>query len=389
MCLAISVIPIGIIGGTQIFESQSWFLIGLIFIVTLCVSFVISYFITRPIERITKNIDEISKGKFDVDLGGSEIKELNNLTDSLNRVMASLKLAVVKVGVKKGEIFEDAVKAKEEFERKQKDIFNSIHGWVWEANDAGEITFCSDNISKTLGYTCDEVTGKNFFDLMDAKEAKQAKQIFNDAGKSKQIITNLEIWNNSKKGEKKCILLNAVPFYNEEGNVAGYRGVNTDITNEKNKEEKIKQLNSDLSSLKAEMTELLNQREKNKGREKTETTGTISKLDEKWSEHEFDSVFIFDESANILDCNDNMIKSLGYTKSEILKLNISDIDALESKKDIEDKIKKTKEDGVLTFKTFHKRKDGASIPVYENLQYNKEKKQFKGIIREDFSLKKS
>jgi PAS domain S-box-containing protein len=390
MCLAISFIPVGIIGGIQGFQSQSNFLIGIIFIVTAFVSLVISYFITKPLEKLTKNIDQISKGKLDVNLDYSEIKEINNLTDSLNRVMASLKLAIVKVGVKKGEIFEDAIKAKEEVENKQKDIFDSIHGWVWETDDKTNIVFCSDNISKILGYKPNEITGKNLYDLLDADYAKQAKQAFNDAVKNKKPIKNLEIQSTSKKGENKYFLLNAVPFFKEDGKLSGFRGVDTDITSEKIKDGKIKELNSDLSELKMEITNLLNQREGKGLRNKIKTgeQNTI-KLEDKWSEHEFDAVFIFDENANILDCNDNMSKRLGYSKSEILSLNISDIDALESKNDIIDKIKKTKKEGVVSFKTIHKRKDGSAILVHENLQYNKDKNQFKGIVREDYSLKKS
>jgi PAS domain S-box-containing protein len=385
MCLAISIIPIGIIGGIQGFQSQSNFLIVLIFIVTLIVSFVISYFITHPIEKLTKNIDKISKGKLDVNLDYSEINEINNLTDSLNRVMASLKLAIVKVGVKKGELFEDAIKAKEEFETKQKDIFDSIKGWVWETDDKTNIVFCSDNISKILGYKPNEITGKNLYDLTNKDSAKQLKQAFNDAAKNEKPIKNLEIQINSKKNEKKYFLLNAVPFFNKEGKLSGFRGVDTDITTEKYKENKIKEINTELSTLKVEITELLNQRDK----KRLSFEKNVSKLEEKWSEHEFDAVFIFDENANILDCNDNMSKRLGYSKSEILSLNISDIDALESKNDIIDKIQKTKKEGVISFKTIHKRKDGSAILVHENLQYNKDKNQFKGIVREDYSLKKS
>jgi PAS domain S-box-containing protein len=385
MCLAISIIPIGIIGGIQGFQSQSNFLIVLIFIVTLIVSFVISYFITHPIEKLTKNIDKISKGKLDVNLDYSEINEINNLTDSLNRVMASLKLAIVKVGVKKGELFEDAIKAKEEFETKQKDIFDSIKGWVWETDDKTNIVFCSDNISKILGYKPNEIIGKNLYDLTNKDSAKQLKQAFNDAAKNEKPIKNLEIQINSKKNEKKYFLLNAVPFFNKEGKLSGFRGVDTDITTEKYKENKIKEINTELSTLKVEITELLNQRDK----KRLSFEKNVSKLEEKWSEHEFDVVFIFDENANILDCNDNMSKRLGYSKSEILSLNISDIDALESRNDIIDKIQKTKKEGVISFKTIHKRKDGSAILVHENLQYNKDKNQFKGIVREDYSLKKS
>jgi PAS domain S-box-containing protein len=84
-----------------------------------------------------------------------------------------------------------------------------------------------------------------------------------------------------------------------------------------------------------------------------------------------------------------MHKNLGYTKSELLNLNMADIDAIESKKDILEKIKKVKKDGVVTFKTIHKRKDGSAILVDENLQYEKKKHELKGIIRKDCSLKKS
>jgi len=105
------------ITGLQGIEIMSLFL-GLILLITLTVAFFVSYFISMPLVKLTKNIDEISKGNLDVELEKSEIYEINTLTESLDRVMASLKLAINKVGVKKDEIFQDAVKAKEEAEAK-------------------------------------------------------------------------------------------------------------------------------------------------------------------------------------------------------------------------------------------------------------------------------
>jgi nitrogen fixation/metabolism regulation signal transduction histidine kinase len=158
-------IPIVIIGGIQGFKS-AFYLISLIVFVTFFISLILAYLITRPIENLTKKIDNISKGELDVKLENSEIYEINNLTKSLNRVMVSLKLAVHKVGVKKGEIFEDAVKTKEFFEKKQEDIFNSIAGWAWETNEKGVFTFCSKNIDELLGYKSEEMIGKNIFDII-------------------------------------------------------------------------------------------------------------------------------------------------------------------------------------------------------------------------------
>jgi PAS domain S-box-containing protein len=386
VCLAVSTIPIGIIGGIEGFQSESLILIGLIFLVTFFVSIAISYFITKPIEKLTENIDKISKGKLDVNLEPGEIFEINNLTDSLNRVMASLKLAIHKVGVKKGEIFEEAVKAKETAEQKHEDLLDSIPGWAWEIDSKGTYTYCSRNVSKLLGYTPKEMIGKTIFDFMILEDVKKAKSVFNEASKNKKPVKDLENWNVKKNSEKVCVITNGVPFFDENGGVLGYRGVDTDISHEKIAEGKISLLNKELADIKMEIIELLNEREKDKG---LGTIGIKKKLDEKWSEHEFDSVFLIDENANILDCNENMVKRLGYSKSEMLSLNMADFDALETKEDIKEKINQAKKNGVYSFKTIHKRKDGSAFLVHENLQYLQDKNTFKCIVREDYSLTQS
>jgi PAS domain S-box-containing protein len=229
MCIAVSMIPIGIIGGINGFQSTSIVLIALIILVTFVVSIFISYFITQSIEKLTDNIDAISKGELDVQLESSEIYEINNLTKSLNRIMASLKLAVVKVGVKKDEIFENNV-------------------------------------------------------------------------------------DNTKVFEK----------------------------------------------------------------------GEINKT---WNERNIDPVFTFDENANVVDCNENMYNMLGYTKGEMLGLNISDFDALETKEDIIKKIEKIKSQGPISFKTIHKRKDGTSVLVEQNIQYLNGQNKFKCVVRQDNKIK--
>lgn len=387
MSIAVSAIPIGIIGGIQGFRYLSLLFISLIFLVTFFVSFTISYIITHPLKRLTGNIDEISKGKLDVTLSSSEIYEINKLTDSLNRVMASLKLAIHKVGVKKGEIFEDAVKAKEASEQRQLELFDSIRGWAWETDAKGVYMFCSRNVLKHLGYSSDEIIGKNMFDFISSEDQKKSKQIFNEAAKKKQHIKNLENWNVHKNGIKICVVTNAIPFFDDAGNLLGYRGVDTNISSEKEYELKIKQLTLDISKLKSELNKHVNDPEKSKMSKIKDFTPEIIKNDETWSEHEFDMVFIFDEKANILDCNENMYQKLGYSKSELLSLNLADIDTLESIEGIINKIIQAKELGSLTFKTIHKRKDGSAILVHENFQYLKDKDKFKGIVREDFSQK--
>jgi len=386
MFLTVSVIPIGIIGGIQGFQSTSLMLIGLIVVVTFAVSLIMAYLLTRPLERLTGKIDAISKGKLDVKLENSEIYEINKLTASLDRVMASLKLAVHKVGLKKGEV-EETVKEKTFAVEKYRDLLDNITGWAWEVNEKMAFTFCSNNVSEVLGYTSEEMIGKNLFDFMPPEEAKKAKVAFSQTSDQKAPIKNLETWIFRKDGDKVCMVMSGVPFFDDEGMLIGYRGIDIDITEQKRSEGKVQELETELTDLRNQITDLLNEQRNNKtktkGKRKLKKTVSSKKLEEKWSEHEFDSVFIFDENANILDCNENMYKKLGYTKGEMLSLNVTDFDALESKEDILDKIRNVKKAGSLSFKTIHKRKDGSAVLVYENMLYLKDKNMFKCIVRQD------
>jgi len=386
MCLSVSTIPLGLIVGTQGFNSSILFLL-LIFVVTFCFSLLISHMITRPIIGLTKNLDSISKGQLDVKLDKSEIHEINNLTDSLNRIMASLKLAIHKIGVKKGELFEDV--SKKTVEKKQEDILNSINGWSWVTDSKGEYTYCSENVFDYLGFHPEEIIGKNIFDFMLSEDAKKLKQAFNEAGKKKKQIKYLDNWNIQKNGNKICLETNAFAFFDESGKILGYKGINTDVTREKLAQQRIKDLNKELSDLKIKITELSNNREKGKSNLLETISFNKEKLDEKWAEHELDSVYIFDINANILDCNENMYKRLGYSKNELLSLNMADFDALETKQELSKKINTAKKNGAYSFKTIHKKKDGSSILVFENLQYMKDKNTFKCIVREEYSLKKT
>jgi PAS domain S-box-containing protein len=149
-----------------------------------------------------------------------------------------------------------------------------------------------------------------------------------------------------------------------------------------------KDINSN-KKISVDVKKFFNKNKENGAKNKIKLGGQNNfRFEKKLSEQKFDAVFIMDDRANILDCNKNMSTLLGYTKSEIKSLNLSDIDVLESKKDIIDKIKKIKKYGVFSFKTIHKRKDGSMILVNENLQYIKNKNWFKSIVREDHNAKK-
>ena len=79
--------------------------------------------ISKPIKNLTNRIDEITKGNLDIQLGKSNIYEHQGLIDSLNRILASLKLAILKVGIKKSEL--GLGKALKEVENKYKILYDT------------------------------------------------------------------------------------------------------------------------------------------------------------------------------------------------------------------------------------------------------------------------
>jgi len=77
-------------------------LVGVIVLVliALVLSFVAKS-ISKELEHLRETVDEITKGNLDVQLEQSNIYEIQELTNSLNRILASLKIAILKTGTSK------------------------------------------------------------------------------------------------------------------------------------------------------------------------------------------------------------------------------------------------------------------------------------------------
>ncbi|MFH1423271.1 MAG: HAMP domain-containing protein, partial [Planctomycetota bacterium] len=91
----------------------------MVIVVAVLIGLFISSSISKPIKKLTRNVDEISKGNFDVELEQNKIDEIKSLADSLNRVLASMKLAILRTGATKEELgLGKVIKAKQEAEKK-------------------------------------------------------------------------------------------------------------------------------------------------------------------------------------------------------------------------------------------------------------------------------
>ncbi|MFH1515080.1 MAG: PAS domain-containing protein, partial [bacterium] len=127
-------------------------------------------------------------------------------------------------------------------ENRFRDITNSMADWVWEIDKNGKYTFVSDTVKTVLGYSSEELIGKTPFDLMSAEERAKISEIFSEIAAKSRPIIDLENWNLAKDGTEVCFLTNGVPIMDADRKLQGYRGVDKDITNQKNSRQKSPQL---------------------------------------------------------------------------------------------------------------------------------------------------
>ncbi len=109
-------------------------------------------------------------------------------------------------------------------------IILTMSDWVWEVDQEGCYTYCSPQVHKVLGYNPSEIEGNTIYDFMSSEEAEQVRSLFSEVSAHTATIKNLESWYIHKEGHQVLICTNGVPILDSDGNLTGYRGVDTDIT---------------------------------------------------------------------------------------------------------------------------------------------------------------
>lgn len=122
---------------------------------------------------------------------------------------------------------EDALRASEE---RFRGIAESLADFIWEVDANGRFTFSSASSERVLGYGPDEIVGKTVYDFIDPQDVDSIREILKEHARDKTAIKNLENWNITKDGRRVCLLTNGVPILDPAGELIGYRGVDSDVT---------------------------------------------------------------------------------------------------------------------------------------------------------------
>ena len=156
----------------------------------------------------------------------------------------------------------------------------------------------------------------------------------------------MELRVNRPDGEQRTIITICEAICDEKGNVVKLRGTNQDITERKKAEESLH----------------------------------ISRFS---IDHSSDGVFWITSDSHIVDVNEAACRSLGYSREELLKLSIPDVDPLYNFDVWQHFYVELQQKGTRTFETEHLSKDGKRFPVeiVANLIQSDSKELICGFVR--------
>lgn len=118
-------------------------------------------------------------------------------------------------------------------------LVETTSDWVWETDQSGVYTYASPKVSELLGYEPQEIIGKTPFDLMPPDEAKRISAILREIMSGPKPFERLENTAQRKDGRLVVLETSGVPFFDANGKLLGYRGIDRDITERKRAEAQI------------------------------------------------------------------------------------------------------------------------------------------------------
>ncbi len=131
-------------------------------------------------------------------------------------------------------------------EERLSQLVETMSDWVWEVDEQGLYTYCSENVIDILGYPAEEMIGTSPFDYISDDDKTRISELFSAAISKKVSVVDLKNENITKDGRTITLLTNAIPILDKEGKLKGYRGTDKDITDRSKAEDELKQKTAEI-----------------------------------------------------------------------------------------------------------------------------------------------
>ncbi|MBV5331166.1 PAS domain S-box protein, partial [bacterium] len=118
-------------------------------------------------------------------------------------------------------------------EKRFREIAENAQDWIWETDTEGKYTYASHVVEKIIGYTSEEILEHHFYDLFNPDDRESLKSAAFAAFALKQPFRDFINRNVHKNGQTVWLATSGIPRFDAQGNLLGYRGVDTNITESK------------------------------------------------------------------------------------------------------------------------------------------------------------
>jgi two-component system cell cycle sensor histidine kinase/response regulator CckA len=222
--------------------------------------------------------------------------------------------------------------------RKKEKLFSSAYELASSSNDAiigksldGIISSWNRGAENIYGYSAKEIIGQNITILSPSDRHDEVLRILEKIKRGERV-EHFETVRVTKEGRQIHVSLSISPVIDATGGIKGASTIARDVTEHKRMEEEL--LLTKLCVDKASI-----------------------------------SICRVAPDGKILDVNDCMCRSLGYSRNELTSMSIFDIDPNFTREIWTEHRKKTWATGTRTFETLHRRKDGTVFPVEVTVIY--------------------
>ena len=127
----------------------------------------------------------------------------------------------------------------------EKDFYHSfvesLSDWVWEMDIQGVHTYSNQAVENILGYKVDEIVGFSTKKLWSEKQQRKSDKWYREGLTSGKGWKNFTAYFQHKDGSIRILESTAIPIYDTGNKLVGYRGIDHDITNRMQAEQKIQE----------------------------------------------------------------------------------------------------------------------------------------------------
>ncbi len=208
-------------------------------------------------------------------------------------------------------------------------LADSGESLIWTSETNKKCNYFNIPWLNFTGKTLEQEKGDGWAEGIHPEDYNYCLETYNQAFDRREPFS-MEYRIRHHSGEYRWIQDKGTPRYNTKGEFLGYIGHCWDITSMKETQKKLIEREQYLSRI----------------------------LDTSK-----DGIWIFNTNGNLIDVNNYYCDLIGYSKEEILKMNINDIDAIEDQEITMKRIQRVMTTGFEFFTTKHRKKNGDLIDI--------------------------